>query len=50
MLTIQSEILNTTQFDKYSDLSTTYLGKLDRSNMTKLKKRNPYQYQSKGTH
>ena len=29
---IQSEILNTTRFDKNSDLSTTYLGKADRSN------------------
>ena len=28
---IQSKILNTTRFDKNSDLSTTYLGKSDRS-------------------
>ena len=28
---IQSEIVNTTRFDKNSDLSTTYLGKSDRS-------------------
>ena len=28
---IQSEILNTTRFDENSDLSTTYLGKSDRS-------------------
>ena len=37
-------------FDKNSDLSTTYLGKLDRSKMTKLKQGNLFQYQSKGTH
>ena len=28
---IQSELLNTTRFDKNSDLSTTYLGKMVRS-------------------
>ena len=28
---IQSEILSTTRFDENSDLSTTYLGKADRS-------------------
>ena len=34
---IQSEILNTTAFDKNSDLSTTYLGKSDRSKNNKIK-------------
>ena len=34
---IQSEILNTTRFDEYSDLSTTYLGKSDRSKYDKIK-------------
>ena len=34
---IQSEILNTTRFDKNSDVSTTYLGKSDRSKNDKLK-------------
>ena len=34
---IQSEILNTTRFDKNSNLSTTYLGKSDRSKNDKLK-------------
>ena len=34
---IQSEILNTTKFNKNSDLSTTYLGKLDRSKNDKIK-------------
>ena len=34
---IQSEILNTTRFEKNSDLSTTYLGKVDRSKNTKMK-------------
>ena len=47
---IQSEILKTTRFDKNSDLSTTYLGKSDRSKMTKLKQNSPSPSQSKGTH
>ena len=34
---IQSEILNTTKFDENSDLSTTYLGKEERSKNTKIK-------------
>ena len=34
---IQSEILNTTRFDENSDLSTTYLGKSDRSKNDKIK-------------
>ena len=34
---IQSEIVNTTRFDENSDLSTTYLGKSDRSKIDKLK-------------
>ena len=34
---IQSEILNTTRFDENSDLSTTYLGKVDKSKNTKIK-------------
>ena len=34
---IQSIILNTTRFDRNSDLSTTYLGKSDRSKNEKLK-------------
>ena len=34
---IQSEIVNTTRFVKNSDLSTTYLGKSDRSRNDKLK-------------
>ena len=46
---IQSDILNTTRFDENSDLSTTYLGKSDRSKMTKFKWRNHFPYQSKGT-
>ena len=45
---IQSEILNTTRFDKNPDLSTTYLGKSDRSNMTNLNQKNVFPYQSKG--
>ena len=34
---IQSEILSTTRFDENSDLSTTYLGKLDKSKNNKIK-------------
>ena len=34
---IQSEIANSTKFDENSDLSTTYLGKSDRSKTDKLK-------------
>ena len=34
---IQSELLNTTRFDENSDLSTTYLGKVDRSKNNKIK-------------
>ena len=34
---IQSEILNTTRFDENSDLSTTYVGKADRSKNNKIK-------------
>ena len=34
---IHSEILNTIGFDKNSDLSTTYLGKSDRSENDKIK-------------
>ena len=34
---IQSEKLNTTRFDKNSDLGTTYLGKSDRSKNDKIK-------------
>ena len=34
---IQSEIVNTTRFDKKSDLITTYLGKSDKTRNDKLK-------------
>ena len=34
---IHSEILSTTRFDENSDLSTTYLGKVDRSKSNKIK-------------
>ena len=34
---IHSEIVNTTRFEKHSDLSTTYLGRSDRSKNDKLK-------------
>ena len=34
---IQSEILSTTRFDENSDLSTTYLGKVDKTKNNKIK-------------
>ena len=34
---IQSEILSTTRFDKNSDLSTTYLGKVNITKAIKIK-------------
>ena len=34
---IQSEILSTTRFDETSDLSSTHLGKVDRSKNNKIK-------------
>ena len=34
---IQSEIVNTTRFDENSDLSTTHLGKSDKTRNDKLK-------------
>ena len=54
---IQSEILSITIFDENSDLSTTYLGKVDRfknnkikyPKTTKLKPKSPSLYQNKGT-
>ena len=34
---IQSEILSTTKFDENSDLSTTYLGRVDTTKISKIK-------------
>ena len=47
---IQSEIVNTMRFDENSDLSTTYLGKSDRSKNDKIKAKESFPYQSNGTH
>ena len=40
---IQSEVISTTRFDKNSDLSTTYLGKMDitKANEIKAKEKIP---------
>ena len=46
---IQLGILNTTRFDENSDLSTTYLENQTDPKVTKLKQRNLFPYQSKGT-
>ena len=45
---MQSEILNTTRFDKNSDLSTTYLGKSDRSKDDKIKAEEPFPISEQG--
>ena len=45
---IQSEILNTTRFDENSDLSTTYLGKSDRSKNDKFKAEESFQISEQG--
>ena len=41
---IKSEIVNTTRFDENSDLSTTYLGRSDRSKNDKLKGRRVFSH------
>ena len=46
---IQSEIFSTTRFDENSDLSTTYLGKVDKSKKIKLRQKSPSLYQNRGT-
>ena len=46
----QSEIVNTTRFHENSDLSTTCLGKSDRSKNDKLKHKSLSPYQSKSKH
>ena len=33
----QSKVINTTRFDKNSDLSTTYLGRIDTTRVSKIK-------------
>ena len=40
---IQSEVISTTRFDENSDLSTTYLGRIDttRASMNKAEERFP---------
>ena len=45
---VQSKVISTTRFDENSDLSTTYLSRVDttRANITKQKK--GFLYQSKG--
>ena len=45
---IQSEILNTTRFDKNSDISTTYLGKSERSKNDKIKEEESFPISDQG--
>ena len=48
MKDIQSEILSTTRFDKNSDLSTTCLGKSDRSKNDKIKAEESFSISEQG--
>ena len=45
---IQSEILSTTRFDENSDLSTTYLGMVDRSKNNKIKSEESFPISEQG--
>ena len=45
---IQSEVISTTRFDENSDLSTTYLGRIDITRASKIKAEDNFQYQNKG--
>ena len=45
---IQSEIVNTARFYENSDLSSTYLGKSDRSENDKLKAEEPFPISEQG--
>ena len=45
---VQLEILSTTRFDKNSDLSTTYLGKIDKSKNNKIKAEEFFPISEKG--
>ena len=45
---IQSKILSTTGFDENSDLSTTYLGKVDKSRNNKIKAEESFSISEQG--
>ena len=45
---IQSGVISTTRFDENSDLSTTYLGRIDMSRAGKIKAEERFLYQNKG--
>ena len=45
---IQSEILSTTRFDENSDLSTTYLGRVDIIGAIKIKAEETFQLSEQG--
>ena len=45
---IQSEILSTTSFDKNSDLSTTYLGRVDMIKNSKIKAKESFLISEQG--
>ena len=45
---IQSEIVNTTRLEENSDLSTTYLGKSDRSKNDKFKQEESFSISDQG--
>ena len=45
---IHSEVIKTTRFDEKSDLSTTYIGKIDITGVNKIKAEEIFLYQNKG--
>ena len=45
---IQSEILSTTRFDENSDLSTTYLGRVDTTRASKIKVKETFPISKQG--
>ena len=46
---IHSEIVSSNRFDKNSDISTTYLGKIENRENTNQKQRNHFLYQKMAT-
>ena len=45
---IHSEVISTSRFDENSDLSTTYLDKIDTTRASKIKVEEIFLYQNKG--
>ena len=45
---VESEVLSTTKFDEDSDLSTTYLGRINMIRLDKIKAEEKFLYQYNG--